>query len=283
MSWKFARPEDAPALAAFLRPREWECVNLTSRLRAVGREGFSAGTGRIAVNLVEGRPAQAVYMSRHGLLIPYLPGYSAAGDEGGRGLADIFFKAGGAAASLMGMADYCDAFCSVLDLRPEIRIDYNLMTHCRPPSPVPPAGSAEFSVRRAVPGDLDALLPLQEAYEREEVLVRQDMFDSGRTRAELKNTLASQIVVLAEHRGRVVAKGGTNARGLGYDQIGGVFTVPEFRNRGAGFHVIEGLLFHIFAGGKGACLFVKKANVPAIRLYDRCGFGIAGNYRISYF
>jgi len=46
---------------------------------------------------------------------------------------------------------------------------------------------------------------------------------------------------------------------------------------------MERLLYLIFQGGKGACLFVKRSNLPAIGLYRKIGFGIAGNFGIHYF
>jgi predicted GNAT family acetyltransferase len=80
-----------------------------------------------------------------------------------------------------------------------------------------------------------------------------------------------------------MAKGGTNARGFTYDQIGGLFTHPAFRGRKAARFLMGRLLEHIFRDGKKACLFVKTHNLPALRLYDNLGFRIAENYRISYF
>jgi predicted GNAT family acetyltransferase len=81
----------------------------------------------------------------------------------------------------------------------------------------------------------------------------------------------------------VVAKAGTNARGFGVDQIGGVFTLEKLRNSGIAFRVMEELLRQVFAHKDMACLFVKKDNLPALALYKRLGFATADSYRISYF
>ena len=280
MSWAFARPADLPLLMDFLRPREWECVSLTGRLRSGIGRGLPGG---VAINVREGRIRQAAYLSRGGLLIPCLPGCQDPADWDPAGLRDLFHEAGGAAACLMGMEEYLEPFLAALGLRPGTRISYHMMTLPCPENPLPPPPPEEFRVRTATGDDLERLLPLQERYEKEEVLLRPELFDPALTRAELRRALKTQILVLAEHRGRAVAKGGTNARGMGYDQIGGVFTLPDFRGRGDALRVMERLLYLIFQGGKGACLFVKRSNLPAIGLYRKIGFGIAGNFGIHYF
>jgi predicted GNAT family acetyltransferase len=140
-----------------------------------------------------------------------------------------------------------------------------------------------MEIRQAGARDFAALLPLQEAYEREEILFNQDDFNLDKTRRELRLSLKNHIIYLASSAGMVMAKGGTNARGFTYDQIGGVFTHPDFRGKRAARSLMSRLMEHIFAGGKNACLFVKTHNLPALKLYDNLGFRIAENYRISYF
>jgi predicted GNAT family acetyltransferase len=88
---------------------------------------------------------------------------------------------------------------------------------------------------------------------------------------------------MAELGGVPVAKAGTNARGFTTDQIGGVFTRPDLRHRGAARAVMTALLEHVRRDRRQACLFVKKDNAPAIRLYLGLGFDVRGEYRISYY
>jgi predicted GNAT family acetyltransferase len=145
------------------------------------------------------------------------------------------------------------------------------------------AGDFPLEIRRAKLADLQAILPIQEAYEKEEILFRDEDFSISKTRGELKFNLKTQLVYLGFHAGRLVAKGGTNARGFTCDQIGGVYTCPDLRSKGIARLLMRRLLCHIFADGKSACLFVKKHNLPALRLYGGLGFRIAENYRISYF
>ena len=88
---------------------------------------------------------------------------------------------------------------------------------------------------------------------------------------------------MAEHHRRPVATAATNTRGFQVDQIGGVFTTPDRRRTGLGTAVMLALLRDIFHRKKQACLFVKTANVAALRLYERLGFSARGGYRISYY
>ena len=99
----------------------------------------------------------------------------------------------------------------------------------------------------------------------------------------LKRTLKDQRVFVALLNGIPVAKAGTNARGYGYDQIGGVFTRVKLRNRGIGTTVMQTLMKEIAKDGKKVCLFVKKTNPSALAMYANIGFKTVGEYRISYY
>jgi ribosomal protein S18 acetylase RimI-like enzyme len=175
---------------------------------------------------------------------------------------------------------------------PEIEIEYDAMSLALDPigplragaggaRPVPVAGIAEY--RRAGPGDLDSLLPIARAYENAEVMTALHAFDPEACRASQAKSLRVHTVYLAEVRGRVAARAQTNARGYGYEQIGGVFVEPEFRGLGIGRGVVEALVADIAARGKSASLFVKKSNAVARSMYLSMGFVPVRDYRVSYF
>jgi uncharacterized protein len=90
-------------------------------------------------------------------------------------------------------------------------------------------------------------------------------------------------VFAAEEGGVIVAKAGTNARGFGVDQIGGVYTLPARRGRGLGYALMVALLAEIGAEGRMPALFVKPGNAPARALYRGLGFRDIGDYRADYF
>ena len=133
------------------------------------------------------------------------------------------------AASVIGMEEDVVRYEEALGLSPRASVAYRMMTKAATtPSIDDPSriGYPGLSVRRAFPEDLDALLPLQEAYEREEVLTRIHAFNPAACKASLARALARQLVFAAEEGGVIIGKAGTNARGFSVDQIGGVYTLP---------------------------------------------------------
>lgn len=137
-------------------------------------------------------------------------------------------------------------------------------------------------VRRAEPSDANALFALQEGYEKEEVLFDAADFHPLASRLHLGKLLKGQEIAGLWENGRPIAKAGTNALTADWAQIGGVYTRPEHRGRGCQTHLMAFLLQRLADQGRGACLFVKKANLTAISLYQRLGFTNAGEFLITY-
>lgn len=138
-----------------------------------------------------------------------------------------------------------------------------------------------FFVRRCFESDVENILPLQKSYYIQEVLPKGEQFNLHNCRAVLKNILSEQIVygIAKENTDFFVAKAGTNAQGLAWSQIGGVYTDDAYRNRGFAQYLVRHLSASI---DKEIVLFVKKENVPAIAAYKKAGFFINGAYRICY-
>ena len=283
MTWTLVKASDMNEVSSFLLQREWECVTLTGRLLASGKlrlpdakqatllkaEGDGAGLSGI------------VYFSAYGLALPVFDGLRAAADL--RDLQELRSKNGVMIQSLVGTSRSVNLLTAGLSLGSSVSIDYHLMRTEGKELPFDGIELPEITVRKAEKDEAEALMPLQEAYEREEVLIRQEYFDPQKSLAEVRANLSNQLFYVAEHRGTIVAKGGTNARGLGFDQIGGVYTKPEWRNRKIGHALVRAILENIFRDGKEACLFVKKANAPALRLYSRLGFRVVDDFNIRYF
>jgi GNAT superfamily N-acetyltransferase len=312
--WRRAVKADIPALSEFLKADEERRVGFSGRLMlgdAVLRlpsplrgavwilENLSGpgGAGRAGVAAPAIVGAVLCHPSR--LAFPIFP----AGEGRDRDLAAL--ASAFAPASVIGMESDVRRYESLSGISPQASVAYRLMSRggaarsLEPSSPgigprgvdrrdevAPGSGRPVYpglSARLASPADLDALMCLQEAYEREEVLTSVHEFNLAACRASLARALERQLIYVAEEYGVPVGKAGTNARGFGVDQIGGVYTLPERRGRGVARLLMEELLFEIGRSGKRAALFVKPTNASARALYFGLGFRDVGDYRADYF
>jgi ribosomal protein S18 acetylase RimI-like enzyme len=297
LRWRRAVKADIPLLSDFLKADEERRVGFSGRL--LREEGDGAPAPHLptplrgAVWIIDADTAVdaaaapsiagAVLCHPSRLVFPVFP----EGRDGDRGLA--LLASSFAPASVIGMTPDVARYESALGLAPRASVAYRLMT--RPDAAISPAVPRAapapvypgLSVRRAALADLDALLYLQEAYEREEVLTPIHEFNRAACRASLVRALERQIVFAAEEDGILVGKAGTNARGFGVDQVGGVYTLPERRGRGVARVLMAALLAEFESSGKKPALFVKPTNAPARALYRNLGFEDIGDYRADYF
>ena len=132
--------------------------------------------------------------------------------------------------------------------------------------------------------DANELLDLQVRYEKEEVCQGKNEFPRAISLMNLEHILKNEITYFARLGNLCVSKTNTNAQGINYVQIGGVYTLPEYRGRGIASCVINALIDHINKKeGKNVSLFVKTCNTKAIKMYKRLGFKERGSFAISYF
>jgi len=166
------------------------------------------------------------------------------------------------------------------------RIDYDLMSLDNAIGPVPAAykaGSAGLVLRPPKNEDKEFLVSLQAAYEQEEVLPENAVFNPVVSRYNLEHILSSERVLVAELDGQVVGKINTSAESFSRYQIGGVYVRPDCRGRGIGAKMITVFIQNLLARGKGITLFVKKRNAAAKAVYRKAGFSVLADYRICYF
>jgi predicted GNAT family acetyltransferase len=163
-------------------------------------------------------------------------------------------------------------------------INYHLMALDRKPAAETlRAGPPELIVRKPVPEDLEAIFPLQAAYEQEEVLPRGTAFSPRNCRLSLAHILNRERILVAELDSRIVGKINTNAESFTRCQIGGVYVLPEYRGRGIATRMTAVLAAELNAAGRGLSLFVKTRNTTALAVYHRIGFEVRGDYRICYY
>ena len=164
------------------------------------------------------------------------------------------------------------------------RIDYDLMSIEKAPGPEAfRAGPPGLIIRKPMDGDVDNLIALQSAYEQEEVIPKNGVFDPNASRLNLKHILSTERVLLAELDGRIVGKINTSAESFTRHQIGGVYVRPDCRGLGIALKMTAIFVESILACGKGINLFVKKRNAAARAVYLKAGFAALADYRICYF
>lgn len=279
MSWYPAARRELNDVLGFLRVREWSCVAFSSRL--LSHEG---GGNRIFVNRSpDERITESLLLTSHGLILPAIAPADNPPDRYHSELLPLISTYARGIHSVMGLDTEVSAIESLLPVPVYERIDYYLMTreYFNVERAVMRRGS--LRVRRATPSDVRALFPLQRDYEKEEVLLNPEKFNPTASFLSLQKNLRQEMVFLAEIDGRPVAKAGTNARGMNYYQIGGVYTIPALRSRGIARALMQVLMWEIAREKKHLSLFVKKSNPAAIKLYTNLGFTIRDGFAISYY
>jgi GNAT superfamily N-acetyltransferase len=316
MAWRRASGADLRPLHAFLEGREPFAAGFIGKLLSQGRLLLPAAL-RGGVWVRGDHPSRveaAVLGLPGGLWFPQLP----RGEADIPGLAPVLEATCGSAlaqrdrrpTSLIGPAKSVLAFGSAIGFESEWRVGYRLMYREAPgtrPSangshPWPTSGLGLDAgdgvlARRCGPADLEALFPLQRAYEEEEVVTPLHDFDPEGCRASLAKSLRDQVVAgLArqepgreagretrrEGRTELIAKAGTNARAFTMDQIGGVFVLPEARGRGFGRRLMLYLLGLTALEGRSSSLFVKASNAPALALYAGIGYEEIDDFLADY-
>jgi ribosomal protein S18 acetylase RimI-like enzyme len=189
--------------------------------------------------------------------------------------------------SLQGMKDDAVLLEQALEKmgrRASENIDYDLMSIDRyPNAECFSSGPAGLILRKPLFTDMDALAALQAGYEQEEVLPKNAVFYPAASRMNAEHMLSDAQVLVAEYGGQLVGKINTSAVSFTRIQVGGVYVHPGFRGLGIAHRMIAEFVRDIVAQGRGVTLFVKKSNAAARAVYQRLGFAIMGDYRISYY
>ena len=172
-------------------------------------------------------------------------------------------------------------------IRLDVAVDYYLM-RCNKPCTDAFFQTAEsklnaaLSIERATENDLTELFPLQLDYEHTEVAYEGRPINPAVCKLSLRARLTTGYIYKVSADGRIVAKAGTNAQGFHWFQIGGVYTLPAYRNKGLAAATVAHLINTHSAEAHGFALFVKTANTAALRVYEKLGFEQCGPFRMSY-
>ncbi len=131
--------------------------------------------------------------------------------------------------------------------------------------------------------DLERILPLELAYQVEEVLAVNKTVNEDFFKKVLYKYISKNSLYAIKMQSKYLAKATINAKGFKWFQIGGVYTIPKHRNKGLAAALIYGLINDKHNQNKNFALFVKVKNEPARNMYKKLGFEEYCNFRISYF
>lgn len=164
---------------------------------------------------------------------------------------------------------------------------YDLMILKTLPNPAPEPLCNSDTIIRCTKNNISDLFELQMKYLQQEVAPKGHEVSDLICKTSLKQILKEQLV-LAIHTDdfndiEFVSKANTNAIGLNWVQIGGVYTHPLFRKNYYAWHLISELCKRILLSNKKVSLFVREKNYPAISLYKKIGFIHSQKFTIVYY
>ena len=276
--WEKGQTSDREALIRLLRHEEWNQLHFSSSLR--DKRGFRLVQDGM-VYLLRGASRKqlrgGIYISRGGALHCCFEPADLRREDLDR-LERLITER--SLFSMIGRRDRIELVSDLYGARENYIVDYDLMIKDRPSENEEP--SSLYTVRRVGRDDLEELYPLEEAYQKEEVLRDPENLNTHYLKKRFHRQL-SQFHIWAVYKGgRPIAKGGTNAEGFSYGQIGGVYTLPDERGRGIGRLLMNHISRELYEQGLKTSLFVRKDNPAALKLYKNCEYETRGDFRIVY-
>ena len=138
-------------------------------------------------------------------------------------------------------------------------------------------------IMRCTENDIENLFEIEKNYLQDEVAVRGQKVSDAEVSMRLRQILKNQLYFALISDDRIVSKAYTNAIGKNWIQIGGVYTLFQFRQNGYAALTVSTLCKRILQANKNISLFVKTKNLPAQQLYKKIGFSFHSDYKIVYF
>ncbi len=185
--------------------------------------------------------------------------------------------------SIAGTSEASHLFESILASPPSSVFDYHIMLFSEIDTLLSNKKKLDkkFTLLKCSFNDQERLYELQHNYQLEEVLPPGKTLNEKACREIIKERLIEHTVfaILDTTTSKFVSMAGTNAKGIHYVQLGGIFTNPQYRNLGLAQTLVRQLIAY---SNKNISLFVRKENYSAIKAYANSGFVINSSYRICY-
>lgn len=274
----------------FLLPYEYNCVSLTSRLINNNKPCLPPKDNDVYVFYQDEKIIGIILLTSNGLCLhnfPFLLKSQNIQPDFIDALAKIISKllADKTLYCISGEALGSQFIQNICWQKPKTIIDYEIRFFDNSNTPatnfLTDANTSE--IVRCKPSDAGDLFQLQKGYDIEEVIPPGDKFYEIACRKKLTESLNTQMIFAIKQKNSFVAKAGTNAIGFNWCQIGGVYTLPQYRSCGMAATLVSKTTQTVLANGKSVMLFVKLNNESAKRAYTKAGFVPAGFYKIIYY
>lgn len=141
----------------------------------------------------------------------------------------------------------------------------------------------DTEVFKCTPVELNSLLPLHLNFSREETYPYWKEVNAAAEGMNLSLIIKNFSIYAIKYDGKIVAKAHTNCETEHFVQIGGVYTVKEFRGKGMAASLVNKIGNTSLEKNKRCILFVRKNNQAAIHCYEKAGFKIFSECRMIYF
>lgn len=143
----------------------------------------------------------------------------------------------------------------------------------------------DFQIKQCSFEDAEILFPLHISYCKAEVLPSWKKINLSAERLSLEHNLKNRYVVgiFDNLQKKALSKAQTNAKTLTTVQIGGVFTLEDYRKKGFAGTLVKKIACKFKDEGKNVVLFVRKNNFTAVDSYKKVGFKYFGEYKMDYY
>ncbi len=291
MSWKRYSSSYREQLYSLLVKKEHEALSFSSRFIRYTKFSLQERKETIYIDTDKNDTiTSSLMLTRGGQLLPVISENISSDGISFREAFSVIGNGRYYINSIMGEKNIVESiFRELYSIAPQDKIteyNYHIMIIGSRDNFVPPGlydPDNSFKFRKPALSDIEKLMPLQEMYEKEEVLPSENLYDPDSAKRYIRDSVKNRISVICENSGKIISKANTNGDGINFSQIGGVYTLPEFRNRGIGRNVTGKLVEKIFEDGKNPSLFVKQENHPAVSVYKKLGFTITSEFKIIYF
>lgn len=288
--------ENFNASIAFLQPREYRCITLMSHVVDKGIPCLPGKNVKKMVCLLRDATKPHMEQNIDGILLCTSSGivFHCLRENTDLRPYEVLLKKSMSPQSvrcIIGKKEDNQFLESLLSAPPSPAVDYQLMTleilpseeQCALPAMHTTRFDGQYTLIRGTPLDAPKILSLQEKYEIEEVVPPGGPFDRKACLANLTLALEKQHINIIKVGEQCIAKAGTNARGLAWDQIGGVFTEQRWRGHGIASALVAFTARERMMDNQKVALFVKLTNEFAIKAYKKAGFTPQCLFRIAYY